>query len=143
VTSNGVSVFADGERYRNFRLNADGDLVIAVNESTTWDVYQYDYPTVTSDTNVSVKAGQNKTFQVEVHNPNDFRLHDVKLVLTHGWVESVEPQTQDIGPDETAMFNVTLAVPFGTQATTYTLPMNVTSTETLPTSSTCFPEPSR
>jgi hypothetical protein len=130
VTSNGVSVFADGERYRNFWLTADGDLVIAVNGSTTWDVYQYDYPTVTSDTNVSVKAGQNKTIQVEVHNPNDFRLHDVEFVLIHGWVESVEPKTQDIGPGETATFNVTIAVPFGTQATTYGLPMNLTSTET-------------
>jgi hypothetical protein len=130
VTSEGVSVFANGDRYRDFKRESDDDLVIHVNGSTTWDVYQYDYPQIQSDTDVSVDRGQSKTVEVVVDNPNDFTLRNVELVLEHGWIRDVEPSVQDIPSGESATFEVTVKVPDGTVSTTYTMPMNVTSTET-------------
>jgi hypothetical protein len=129
VTGEGVSVFADGDRYQEISRER-GNLVIHTNRSATWDVYQYDFPQVVSNTNVSVGGGETQSVQVTVRNPNEFALHDVQLTLEHGWIESVEPTTQDIPSGESVTFNVTLHVPAGTQSTTYTLPMNVTSVET-------------
>lgn len=128
VTTEGVSVFADGDRYREF-TRKDDDLVIRTNSSATWDVYQYDYPGVRGGTDVSVDSGQTETIEVEVYNPNDFTLHGVNLVLDHGWIVD-DPVAQDIGAGETVTFEVDIQVPYGTQTTTYDLPMNVSSVET-------------
>lgn len=129
VTSEGVSVFADGQRYTDIDRVGD-DLVIHVNGSTTWDVFQYDFPRVISDTNVSIDAGRTEAIQVVVDNPNNFTLHDTRLVVSHGWIEEIDPIYHDIPANGNATYNVTIHVPFGTEATEYAIPMNVTSTET-------------
>lgn len=128
VTSDGVHVLADGERYDNWNRTGT-DVNINVSGDTTWDVFTYDNLTITTES-VSVVPGETKTVDITVKNPNNFAVHNVRVQAENSWVTDISPAYQTIPAGETETFEVTIHVPAGTQETTYDLGMAVASSET-------------